>query len=175
MNVGSSIMKNLKGSRILDTKNNAIIHNRFILYFIFFIALADLYYLTVAGDFVSVAVFILIGFLTSFFSKNMMIIFFIALTVTNILKYGTKIRQPSEGFEQSPAADVEDADESDESNSPHAAEVDVSTDKKEKKVTATKYDKNKLTNKDTILKPTEKVNTKEILSKLNKIVEIMKN
>jgi len=165
MNIVSNIMKNLKNNRIFDAKNNAIIHNRFILYFIFFIALADLYYLTVAGDFFSVSIFILIGFLTSFFSKNMMIIFFIALTVTNILKYGTKIRH--EGFE--------DANESDEKETNDSSDVNISVDKEENKVTETKYEKNKLSNTDSILKPTEKITSKEILSKLKKIIDVMKN
>jgi hypothetical protein len=158
-------MKNLKNNHIFDAKNNAIIHNRFILYFIFFIALADLYYLTVAGDFFSVSIFILIGFLTSFFSKNMMIIFFIALTVTNILKYGTKIRH-SEGFE--------DADESDEKETNDSSDVNISVDK-DGKETETKYEKNKISSKDSILKPAEKVTSKEILSKLRKIIDVMKN
>jgi len=164
MNIVPNIMKNLKNNRMLDAKNNAIVHNRFILYFIFFIALADLYYLTMSGDFLSVSIFILIGFLTSFFSKNMMIIFFIALTVTNILKYGTKIRH--EGFE--------DANESDEKETIGASDVDISADK-DGKETETKYNKNKISNKDSILKPTEKVTSKEILSKLNKIIDVMKN
>lgn len=157
MSIVSQIAKNLKNTRILDAKNNVIIHNRFVLYFIFFIALADLYYLTMAGDFFSVAVFILIGFLTSFFSKNMMIIFFIALTVTNILKYGTKIRH-SEGFEEG-STTFEGADESNTGVAHDADELDTKEN----------------TKKDSILKPADKISTKEILSKLNKIVEIMKN
>ena len=174
MNIVSNIMKNLKNNRILDAKNNAIIHNRFILYFIFFIALADLYYLTVAGDFFSVSIFILIGFLTSFFSKNMMIIFFIALTVTNILKYGTKIRH-SEGFEDADTDADEDANKKDEKETFDTSDVDISVDKKENKEIETKYEKNKLSNPDSILKPTEKVTSKEILSKLKKIIDVMKN
>ena len=167
MNIVSNIMKNLKNNRIFDAKNNAIIHNRFILYFIFFIALADLYYLTVAGDFFSVSIFILIGFLTSFFSKNMMIIFFIALTVTNILKYGTKIRH-SEGFEQN---SDEDANKKDEKETFDTSDVNISVDKKEGKETETEYEKNVISKKDSILKPTEKVTSKEILTKLNKIID----
>jgi hypothetical protein len=83
--------------------------------------------------------------------------------VTNILKYGTKIRH-SEGFEEG-STTFEGADESDEDNKPDkgvahdAAELDTKGNAK----------------KESILKPTEKVTTKEILSKLNKIVEIMKN
>lgn len=171
MNIVSNIMKNLKNNRIFDAKNNAIIHNRFILYFIFFIALADLYYLTVAGDFFSVSIFILIGFLTSFFSKNMMIILFIALTVTNILKYGTKIRH-SEGFEQN---SDEDANKKDEKETFDTSDVNISVDKKEGKETETEYEKNVISKKDSILKPTEKVTSKEILTKLNKIIDVMKN
>lgn len=84
--------------QLFSSNNNAIIHNKYILYIILFIALVDLHFLTVSGDFVSISIFILIAFLTTFFSKNMLVILFIAVTVTNILKYGSKIRQ--EGFEE---------------------------------------------------------------------------
>jgi len=78
-------------SSLFSKKNNSIIHNKFILYFILIISLADLFYLSVERDFVSILSFILIGFLFSFFTKNMLIILFLALTLTNILKFGGKI------------------------------------------------------------------------------------
>jgi hypothetical protein len=71
-------------------KNNVILHNRYILYFIFFIALGDLLILLHTNDYYSASIFVLIGFLTSFFSKNMIVILFISIAFTNIIKYGAK-------------------------------------------------------------------------------------
>jgi hypothetical protein len=71
-------------------KNNVILHNRYILYFIFFIALGDLLILLQTNDYYSASIFVLIGFLTSFFSKNMIVILFISIAFTNIIKYGAK-------------------------------------------------------------------------------------
>lgn len=81
-----SLRKNL-----FSLKNNAILHNRVILYFIFLLSLGKMFYLSVERDFVSIAVFALVGLLTSFFSKNMLVILFIALMITTILKHGAGI------------------------------------------------------------------------------------
>jgi trehalose/maltose hydrolase-like predicted phosphorylase len=75
----------MKGS-----KKNAILHNRFVLYFIFIIALGNLLTLVYSRDYYSASIFVLIGFLTSFFSKNMIVILCIAIAFTNIIKYGAK-------------------------------------------------------------------------------------
>ena len=83
-------------SSLFSKKNNSLIHNRFILYFVLIISLADLFYLSVERDFISILSFILIGFLFSFFTKNMLIILFLALTLSNILKFGSSITR--EGF-----------------------------------------------------------------------------
>jgi len=85
---------------VLDIKDNkSWLHNVYVLYFIFIIALGDLYYLMVSHSWFYMTLFILIGFLTSFFSKNMVVILCIALTITNVLKMAlTGVR---EGFEES--------------------------------------------------------------------------
>lgn len=77
-----------------------ILHNRFVLYFVLFLALADLLFLAMGREFVSVAIFILSGFVTSFFSKNMMVVMCVAMVITNILKYGSDIRL-QEGLKES--------------------------------------------------------------------------
>lgn len=82
---------------LFSLKNNAILHNRVILYFIFLVSLGNLFYLTVERDITSIVIFLLVGFLTSFFSKNMLIILFVALITSAILKHGVKIRH--EGLE----------------------------------------------------------------------------
>jgi len=84
--------------KILYSNYNKILHNRFILYLVLFICLANLLALAVSGSYSFIIIFILVGYLTIYFSKNMMVILIIALAVTNILKYGTSIRV-SENFE----------------------------------------------------------------------------
>lgn len=98
--------KNLLPQKISLPKNlvkitynfNPILHNRIVLYFISLLALFDMIYFLNKGDIMSFITFVLIGFLTSFFSKNMIVIFVIALSITHILKYGAS-SYVSEGLE----------------------------------------------------------------------------
>jgi len=81
------------------TKNmnfNSVLHNRIVLYVFVFMAVVDLMFFASISDIRSFFTLIIVGFLTSFFSKNMIVILFIALTLTHILKYGTNV---SEGLE----------------------------------------------------------------------------
>lgn len=75
-----------------------LLYNQLLLYFFTLAALFDLVYFLNTKDFISFFVFIIIGFLTTFFSKNMIVILVIALCVTHIVKYG-KSSYVSEGFE----------------------------------------------------------------------------
>jgi len=59
------------------------------------LAIGNLFYLGTSNDIWTIAIFVLTGFLTSFFSKNMVVILCIALVVSSIIKYGT----PKESFE----------------------------------------------------------------------------
>ena len=100
----------MKSSILKDT--GKILHNRFVLYFVLFLALSDLLFLAMGSEFVSISIFILSGFVTSFFSKNMMVIMCVSLVITNIPKYGTDIRM-SEGLvsgEIPPAVEANKAD-----------------------------------------------------------------
>ena len=92
-----------KTKNILDSKlNRSWLHNVYVLYFIFIISIGYLYYLLVSSDWYYLSLFIILGLLTSFFSKNMIVILCIALCTTNILKYGVKKTMECftiEGFE----------------------------------------------------------------------------
>jgi hypothetical protein len=59
-------------------------------------AVINLMFFASTNDIPSLLTLLIIGFLTSFFSKNMIVILFISLVFTHILKYGTNI---SEGME----------------------------------------------------------------------------
>jgi hypothetical protein len=161
--------------QLLSSNNNAIIHNKYILYIILFIALVDLYFLTLSGDFVSVSIFILIGFLTTFFSKNMLVILFIAVTVTNILKYGSNIRQ--EGFDGKKGKEGEEDDTEDNGREALTEEDykkmkyanDESEDEDEKQE---KQEKQEKKTKD---KTKDEMNPSEIAKKLKDIITILKS
>ena len=75
--------------------NHSILHNRYLLYILFIIALGNLLILGYENDYYSVSVFILIGFLTSFFSKNMIVIFVMSIAFTAIIKMGLSGSKPS--------------------------------------------------------------------------------
>jgi hypothetical protein len=109
----SDLMRKLS---VHNPRPNSLLYNRTLLYCIFFIALVNLYALTVSGNYTFVAVFILVGFITSFFSKNMIVILVIAIAISNLLKLGLSGKQ--EGFddgkeEQSSEEVVEEDDEVD--------------------------------------------------------------
>jgi hypothetical protein len=75
-----------------------ILHNRFILYFLLFLSTVYLVCCGLVGEFLLPTFFILIGIITSFFSKNMTVILTIALVSSNILRLVIK-GSFHEGFE----------------------------------------------------------------------------
>lgn len=72
----------------LSISGNKLLYNQIVLYFIFIVVLSNLFYLAVDNDYMTICVALLIGFITSFFSKNMVVILFMALTISNILRLG---------------------------------------------------------------------------------------
>jgi len=77
--------------------SHSILHNKFVLYFIFALAVGNLFQFVMLNNLLAAIVFILVGLLTSFFSKNMVVIMVVSMVVANIFKFGTNIRL--EGFE----------------------------------------------------------------------------
>lgn len=70
------------------------------------------------GNTVAVAIFFIVGFLTSFFSKNMIVIIVSAIAVSHIFAYGNKMaegfkdedEEEEEGFEEGINEEVEEED-----------------------------------------------------------------
>lgn len=81
-NVASKMMKPLKNFKL-----KSLLQNKFVLYVLVLIALLNILMLANGKDFNSVIVFVIVGFLTSFFSKNMIVILLTALLFTHVLKY----------------------------------------------------------------------------------------
>jgi hypothetical protein len=75
-------------TRDLEKMSNALLHNKIVLYLIFILTIANLFSMVFVRDLSSVAVFIASGLLTSFFSKNMVVIMVVSMVVANIFRIG---------------------------------------------------------------------------------------
>lgn len=97
-------------SKDLSQISHNLLHNQIVLYVVFFIAVANLFHFVYSNDLMPVGIFIATGILTSFFSKNMVVIMILSMVVANIYRvgYGKK-----EGFGKK---DDEDVDEEFETN-----------------------------------------------------------
>jgi hypothetical protein len=85
---------NVASKNLLKTD---LLYNKVVLYIVFIVSLINLLIWVVAGDTINIVIFLLVGFLTSFFSKNMIVILLFALVISNIVKYGTEVGE--EGFD----------------------------------------------------------------------------
>jgi hypothetical protein len=82
---------------VLDSKSkNSILHSVYLLYIIFAIAIIDVFYLIISSKWIETSVFFAVGIVTSFFSKNMVVILTLAMVATFIFSNGAK---SLEGFE----------------------------------------------------------------------------
>ena len=76
---------------------NKLLHNKYVLYIVLFLAITNILgYLTI-GDWNSLILFIVLGVLSTHFSKNMIINLSIAMIGTNFIFAGNRIR---EGFKE---------------------------------------------------------------------------
>ena len=130
-----NMLKNAQTS-FLKLNYGALLHNCYVMYFVLFLAVADLLVLSVGREYLFILIFLLVGYLTSFFSKNMMVILLVAIVATNVLRSGSGIRL-SEGLEN-----AEEEEEKPVENLENADDEEQEEDKKEKK---TEYAKPKTT------------------------------
>ena len=77
-----------------------LLHSKILLYILVFVSLFNIFTYVSTNDQTYAGFMILIGFLTSFFSKNMIVIMFTAIAVTNIIRFGMETSaQMREGFD----------------------------------------------------------------------------
>jgi len=88
--IGNWIHKNLTPSALLESK--------IVLYVLVIISILNLYTFAMDDNLVYAAIMIIVGFLSSFFNKNMIVILFTAIAVTNIINFVSKTKQQIEGF-----------------------------------------------------------------------------
>jgi len=125
----------LKGLK-LNYNLNPLLQNQIVLYIFFFLAIVDLFYLANTKDFATVTIIILTGFLTSFFSKNMIVILCISLCVGHIIKYGTgnKGREGAENMSDSKdSGDLKDTNDVSNEDAPKKKSLSKNSSIEEKK------------------------------------------
>jgi hypothetical protein len=81
--------------KMIPSASGKILYNKWVLYFIFILGIYDVIHFYQRGNVTAVAIFFIVGFLTSFFCKNMIVIIVSAIAVSHIVAYGNKM---SEGF-----------------------------------------------------------------------------
>ena len=86
-----------------------ILHNRVLLYVVFIASLVNQLSYALLQDYTTPLIFVLVGIITTSFSKNMIVILTMSLVTSNILKFGTKIRL-NEGM-SSTKANLDDDDD----------------------------------------------------------------
>ena len=92
-NVASKLTKQMKNFKL-----KSLLQNKYVLYVLVLVSLLNILDLANKKDFNSVIVFVIVGFLVSFFNKNMIVILLCALLFTHVLKYVNKVVR-KEGME----------------------------------------------------------------------------
>jgi len=117
----------------MNTMGSGLLHNKALLYLVFAISFGNFILEMIAGDMYFVTVYLIIGFLTSFFNKNMMVVLLMATIFANILTYG---KDSVEGFEED-ANNTHQAESVKDGDSNHdigdAIPIDIGSSKKDKK------------------------------------------
>jgi len=77
-----------------------LLHSKILLYILVFVSIINIFTYVSTNNQTYAGFMILIGFLTSFFSKNMIVIMFTAIAITNLIRFGMETSaQMREGFD----------------------------------------------------------------------------
>ena len=79
--------------RFVPSASGKILYNKWVLYFIFVVGIYDIIHFYQRGNITAVVIFFIVGFLTSFFSKNMIVVIVSAIAVSHIVAYGNKMTE----------------------------------------------------------------------------------
>jgi hypothetical protein len=83
-------------SATINQISTKLLTSRFLLYLLLVVGLVDVLFLAAHEEYVFVAVFFLFGFITSYFSPNMIVVLFVAIVGCNIVRSGKGAREGME-------------------------------------------------------------------------------
>lgn len=95
--------------RYIPSSSGRMLTNKWVLIFIFVVGFYDVVQFYQRDNIMAFAIFFVVGFLTSFFSKNMIVIIVMAIAVSHLVAYGNKMSEGLKGKE-----DEEDEEEEEE-------------------------------------------------------------
>lgn len=96
---------------LIPSSSGRMLNNKWILYFIFVVSLFDVMNFYQRGNLMAVSIFFIVGFLTSFFSKNMLVILVMSIAVTHLVTYGNRFSEGMEDKEEEEEEGFEDGEE----------------------------------------------------------------
>ena len=124
----------------LEKTTKQVITNKYVLYVLLFLAILNVLAFLITNNFISLAVFALIGLLTSYFTKNMVVVLLVTLVVSSFLHISRKTvetmvnrkkkknkkqkKEEKEGMDGSMTDDFEDAAPVPKKKSKHAGDKD---------------------------------------------------
>jgi len=88
--IGNWFNKNLGLSKLLESK--------VVLYILVTIGILNIYTYATEDEFAYAGVMLIVGFLSTFFNKNMIVIIFTAIAITNLIRFGMEEYKNREGF-----------------------------------------------------------------------------
>ena len=112
----------------LPSTISKILTNKYVLYFIAFLSLTNVLGYAMRGDLNHIIVFMLLGVIMTYFSKNMSIVLLVSLLLANLFSLCIVVR---EGFEE--GVDGEENDQAGEQAGEQAVDANKGDNKKEKK------------------------------------------
>jgi hypothetical protein len=88
--IGNWFNKNLGLSKLLESK--------IVLYILVTIGILNIYTYAMEDEFAYAGILLIVGFLSTFFNKNMIVIIFTAIAITNLIRFGMEEYKNQEGF-----------------------------------------------------------------------------
>lgn len=119
-----------KWNSMIERQGERILSSRWVLYTLIAVAFVNMVGHSFSRDYQTVVIFILVSFLTTFFSKNMIVVLAMGLVCANVFKYGT--RMPfHEGMEPKEAASVDEPEKKVDTPDSKLKFVDITARKKD--------------------------------------------
>lgn len=83
--------------KYIPSSSGHMLTNKWVLIFIFIVGFYDVIHFYQRGNIIAFAIFFIVGFLTSFFSKNMIVIIVMSIAVSHLVAYGNKMSEGLKG------------------------------------------------------------------------------
>jgi hypothetical protein len=92
------VFKNLTNWFNKNLGLSSLLESKLVLYLLVFISIVNLYSYAMADEMMYAGIMMIVGFLSSFFNKNMIMIIFTSIAATNLIRFGMERYKNREGF-----------------------------------------------------------------------------